>query len=114
MTLEPTSPDVPALLEVTRRALAACADGLDVSAVELDTPLAALFFDSLAAVKFIAALEADLGVGELPFEQWLAVHSERTDVLTVGSLIEWLRAIPEVAAAAAGSGQEGDVRPRVA
>lgn len=91
--------DTPTLLEMTRQALAACSDGLDVSAVHPETPLAALVFDSLMAVKFIATLEADLGLSDLPFEQWLDEHSERTDALTVGSLIEWLRSLPETAGA---------------
>ncbi len=83
-------PDAGALLETMRRALAACSDGLDVSAVQPETPLAVLFFDSLMAANFIATLEALLRVSDLPFEQWLAEHSERTDSLTVGSLIGWL------------------------
>jgi hypothetical protein len=83
--------DSRALLDVTRRALAACSEGLDASAVEFETPLAAVIFDSLAAVKFIATLEGDLGVNDLPFERWLAQHSERSDALTVGALVEWLR-----------------------
>ena len=86
------------LLEATRQALASCSDGLDVSAVEPNTPLAAVLLDSLMAVKFIATLEADLGVSDLPFEQWLAEHSEQTDALTIGSLIEWLQSSPEMRA----------------
>lgn len=86
--------DGPTLFDAVRRALAACSDGLDVAAVQHDTPLAALIFDSLMAVKFIATLEADLELGELPFEQWLAEHSERTDALTFGSLVDWLRSPP--------------------
>lgn len=99
MTAEPRPFDAPALLDATRRALASCSDGLDVSAVELETPLAALLFDSLMAVNFIAALEANLGLADVPFEQWLAEHAERSDALTVGSLIEWLRSLPRAARA---------------
>ncbi len=95
-----TDLDPQALLEVTRRVLVACSDGLDASAVQSETPLAVLFFDSLMAVKFIATLEADLGVADLPFERWFAEHSERTDALTIGSLIEWLRSLPEMRRAA--------------
>jgi hypothetical protein len=94
-------PDARTLLEATRQALAACSDGLDASAVQPETPLAALVFDSLMALNFIATLEADLGVSDLPFELWLAEHSERTDALTIGSLVDWLRSLPEIAAAAA-------------
>jgi hypothetical protein len=78
------------MLEATRQALVECSEGLDVTAVELGTPLAALFFDSLMAVSFVARLEAILGVRNLPFERWLAEHSERTDALTMGSLVDWL------------------------
>jgi hypothetical protein len=81
---------------VTRQALASAWEGLDVSAVQPETPLAALLFDSLMAMNFIATLEASLGVGDLPFERWLAEHSERTDALTIGSLLEWLGSLPEV------------------
>jgi hypothetical protein len=84
-------PDAQVLLEATRQALAAVSEGLDASAVQFDTPLAALVFDSLMAVNFIVTLEAMLGAHDLPFEQWLAQHSERTDALTIGSLVEWLR-----------------------
>jgi hypothetical protein len=98
----PSDPlDARTLLDATRRALAACSDGLDVSGVQPETPLAAVIFDSLTAVNFIAALEADLGVGDLPFERWLAEHSERTDALTIGSLIDWLRSRQELGARAA-------------
>lgn len=90
-------PDAGALLDATRQALAACSEGLDVSAVEPDTPLVALVFDSLMALNFIVSLEALLGVRDLPFERWLAEHSERTDAVTVGSLIDWLRTLPELA-----------------
>lgn len=79
------------LLVATRQALATVSDGLDISAVQLETPLAALVFDSLMAVNFIATLEARLGVHDLPFERWLAEHSERTDALTIGSLVHWLQ-----------------------
>ncbi len=92
--------DAPALLAAARRALAAACDGVDASAVEPQTPLAALVFDSLTAVNFAAALEAHLGVDDLPFEQWLQEHSERTEALTVGSLVEWLGALPQLAAGA--------------
>jgi hypothetical protein len=90
--------DARTLLDAARQALATCSDGLDVSAVQHETPLAALLFDSLMAVKFIAALEANLGLTDVPFEQWLAEHSERSDALTVGSLIEWLGTLPEARA----------------
>jgi acyl carrier protein len=90
------SPD--ALLDATRHALAACSDGLDVSAVQPETPLAALVFDSLMALNFIASLESVLGVADLPFERWLAEHSESTDAVTIGSLVAWLRSLPEVGA----------------
>ena len=98
---EPLDPRT--LLDETRRALAACSDGLDVSAVQLETPLAALLFDSLMAVRFVATLEASLGLTDVPFEQWLAEHSERSDALTVGSLIAWLSALPELGAARDGT-----------
>jgi acyl carrier protein len=88
------------LLDHVRQALAACAPGLDVSAVRSDTPLGALFFDSLMAVSFIARLEAMLSVSELPFESWLREHSERTDFLTVGGLVDWLSSLDPVRAAA--------------
>jgi acyl carrier protein len=93
--------DARTLLEATRQALAACSDGLDASAVQPETPLAAVVFDSLMALNFIAALEADLGVSDLPFEQWFAEHSERTDGLTIGSLVDWLRSLPEIGSGAA-------------
>jgi len=96
VTLRMNPLDARKLLETTRRALASCSDWLDVSAVGPDTPLAAVLLDSLAAAKFIATLEADLGMSDLPFERWLAEHSERTDSLTIGSLIEWLRSSPEL------------------
>jgi hypothetical protein len=96
---EPLDPRT--LLDVTRRALAACSDGLDASAVQPETPLAALLFDSLQAVKFIATLEAILGAADLPFERWLAEHSERAEALTVGSLVDWLGSLPEMASWAA-------------
>lgn len=101
--------DARTLLEATRQSLAACSDGLDAAAVQPETPLAALVFDSLTAVKFIATLEFRLGLSDLPFERWLAEHSERTDALTVGSLVEWLRSLPEVAAGAAAEGR-GEAR----
>lgn len=87
------------LLDLTRQALAACSDGLDVSAVQPETPLAALLFDSLMAQNFIATLEAALGARDLPFERWLERHSERGDALTIGSLVEWLGSLPEVGGA---------------
>ncbi len=96
--IEPVDPRT--LLDATRRALAAVSDGLDPSAVQPETPLAALVFDSLMALNFVATLEATLGVTDLPFEQWLAEHSERTDALTIGSLIEWLAGLAPVAAVA--------------
>jgi hypothetical protein len=99
-------PDARHLLESARKALAACAEGIDASAVQPETPLAALVFDSLMAVNFIASLEALLGVSDLPFERWLAEHSERTDALTIGSLLDWLRSLPEIAAAARGGARE--------
>ncbi len=103
------APDARTLLEATRHALAACTEGLDAAAVQADTPLAALVFDSLMALKFIATLEVTLGVSELPFERWLAEHSERTDALTIGSMIEWLARLPEIAGA---RGQAADPRGR--
>ncbi len=93
----PDRRDPHTLLEATRRALAASTEGLDASAVAPETPLAALVFDSLMALNFIASLEVALGVRDLPFERWLAEHSERTDTLTIGSLIDWLRSLPEIA-----------------
>ncbi len=92
--------DAASLLELARRALATSSEGLDVSAVQPETPLAAVILDSLGAVKFIATLEAALGVADLPFERWLDEHSERTDALTVGSLIQWLRSLPQLGRAA--------------
>jgi hypothetical protein len=89
-------PDAETLLATTRRAIEASSDGLDVSAVQRDTPLAAVLFDSLSALKFIATLEAELALADLPFEQWLLEHSERADALTVGSLVEWLRHLPQL------------------
>jgi acyl carrier protein len=94
-------PESRALLETVRRALAACSEGLDAAAVQPETPLAALLFDSLMVLNFIATLEELLGAADLPFEQWLAEHSERTDALTIGSLVGWLRALPRLADAAA-------------
>ncbi len=95
-------PDARVLLDATRKALLACSDGVDASAVQPETPLAALVFDSLMAVNFIAALEGLLGVSDLPFERWLEEHSERTDALTIGSLIGWLRTLPEITVRAGG------------
>lgn len=99
MTARVDHPDGQALLQATRHALAGCCEGLDPHAVEPETPLAALLFDSLTAVKFIANLEAVLGVADLPFERWLAEHSERTEELTIRSLVDWLRATPQLARA---------------
>jgi acyl carrier protein len=96
------SHDAGTLLEATRQALATVSDGLDPSGVLPETPLAALVFDSLMAVNFIASLESVLGVSDLPFERWLAEHSERTDALTIGSLVDWLRTVPEISPGAAG------------
>jgi hypothetical protein len=100
VTARSHSHDARTLLEATRRALATVSEGLDPSAVLPETPLAALLFDSLMAVNFIATLESSLGVADLPFERWLAEHSERAGALTIGSLVEWLGSIPEVAGAA--------------
>jgi hypothetical protein len=95
--------DLPgALLDVTRQALAESAEDVDASAVQLDTPLGALIFDSLMATTFIAHLEGLLGVQDLPFEGWLLSHSERSDALTVGSLVTWLQELPEVRRAGVG------------
>ena len=106
--MTPRHLDAPHLLEATREALAKVSDGLDASAVQLETPLAALVFDSLMAVKFIATLESVLGVDELPFEQWLGQHSERTDALTIGSLVDWLGSTLQIRAREA---EHGRVRP---
>jgi hypothetical protein len=94
-------------METTRQALASCSDGLDAAAMHPGTPLAAVLFDSLMAVKFIATLEADLGVSDLPFEQWLAESSERTDALTIGSLIDWLRSLPAISRAQPAACEKG-------
>ncbi len=83
------------LLEAARRALAASSPSVDCSAVDLSTPLAAFLFDSLVAASFIAQLEAALGLGELPFEDWLREHSERADFMTVGALVDWLATFRE-------------------
>ena len=93
---EPRKPVPPRVIEAVRKALAAASPRLDVAAVALDTPLATLFFDSLTAVTFIARLEEQLGVCDLPFERWLREHSECTDLLTVASLVSWLASIPGV------------------
>jgi hypothetical protein len=90
------------LLAAIRQALAASAEGLDVSAVERDTPLGALIFDSLMANTFIANLEVLLDVRDLPFERWLLNHSERVEALTVGLLVDWLASLPELAGRAGG------------
>ena len=91
-----------ALLAVVREALAACTEELDVAAVERDTPLGALIFDSLMAASFIAHLEGLLSVKDLPFEQWLLSHSERVDALNVGVLVDWLGSLPQLGAGQAG------------
>lgn len=96
VTTPTTSIDPQAVLAATVRALAASAEGVDSSAIRPDTPLAALMFDSLNALKFISTLETFLGVRDLPFEQWLAEHSERAEALTVGTLVDWLRSLPEI------------------
>lgn len=97
--MKPTTPAPrDALLEATRQALAACSEGLDVSAVRRETPLGALIFDSLMAASFIAHLEALLQVSDLPFEGWLLSHSERVDALNVGLLVDWLESLPELRA----------------
>jgi hypothetical protein len=101
VTSRPDLPDERTLLEATRKALAITCDGLDASAVQPETPLAALLFDSLMALSFIATLEAGLGLQDLPFERWLAHHAERADALTIGSLVGWLRSLPEVSGASA-------------
>ncbi len=101
MTARVEPHDARTLLEATRRALVRVSDGLDPSVVLPDTPLAALVFDSLTAANFIATLESDLGVDDLPFERWLAEHSERSDALTIGSLVEWLQSVPDLALRAA-------------
>lgn len=95
----------PRLFEKARQALVTCSEGLDAAAVLPETPLAALIFDSLMAAKFIATVEADLGVADLPFERFLAEHSERADALTVGSLVEWLGTFPDVRAVARPDGE---------
>lgn len=97
-----------ALLDAIRAALASSLEGLDVSAVERDTPLGALIFDSLMATTFVATLEAILGVQDLPFEAWLLSHSERVDALTVGLLADWIAALP--AAVQRGGGGTGGGR----
>lgn len=116
MTFRTEPLDPRTLLDVSRQALAACSDGLDASAVQPETPLAALLFDSLMAVKFVATLEALLSATDLPFERWLAEHSERADALTVGSLIDWLAselAVPDlVSHASAGRQTEPRGGPR--
>jgi acyl carrier protein len=113
MTTRSQPRDAGSLLEATRQALATISDGLDASAVQPETPLAALVFDSLMAVKFIANLEAVLGVADVPFERWLAEHSERTDALTIGSLVDWLRSLPQLGPGAAGGarGERGGGLP---
>ncbi len=82
------------LLQAIKRALEGACPTLETGAVGVETPLAALFFDSLTAVTFIARLEEQLGVRDLPFEGWLREHSEATDLLTIGSLVTWLGGVP--------------------
>lgn len=79
------------LLGAIRDAVAATAPTPD-QAVNADenTLLSALFADSLRALAFISRLEADLDLGELPFEHWLESYAERAEQLTVGALIGWL------------------------
>ncbi len=113
MALGIDPPDARTLLDAARKALAACSDGFDALAVQPETPLAVLVFDSLMAVNFIATLEAVLGVTELPFEQWIAEHSENTGALTIGSLVDWLRSLPQVTAPATGEPRTGRHRAAV-
>ncbi len=93
-----------ALLDAIRAALASTLEGLDAVAVERDTPLGAVIFDSLTATTFLATLEGILGVQDLPFEAWLLRHSERVEGLTVGLLADWLAALP---ALREGTGTDG-------
>ena len=81
------------LLDAVRKAIVATSPSVDAAAVEASTPLAALFFDSIRALTFISRLEDDLDLGELPFEDWLQSHAERTNHLTIGALIEWLESL---------------------
>ncbi|HEX9049626.1 MAG TPA: acyl carrier protein [Anaeromyxobacter sp.] len=97
--------DARTLLDAARQSLATVSDGVDASAVQPETPLAALIFDSLVAVNFIATLETALGIEDLPFERWLSEHSERAEALTVGSLVDWLGTLPEITALAVGDGR---------
>lgn len=97
-----------ALLDAIRAALASTLEGLDAVAVERDTPLGAVIFDSLTATTFLATLEGILGVQDLPFEAWLLRHSERVEGLTVGLLADWLAALPALRPGdAAGAGTDG-------
>jgi hypothetical protein len=85
-----------ALLSTVRQAIAASSPGLDAAELCEDTPLAALFFDSMLAVTFVATLECSLqSSSALPFEEWLREHAERTDALTVGALVDWLHSLPD-------------------
>jgi len=84
------------LLDTVRGCLATVSPGLDTAAVQAETALGALFFDSFMVVKFMATLEPALGARDLPFEEWIREHSERTDRLTVGALIDWLAERPEL------------------
>ena len=83
-------PDQNTMLEAVRQAIKATSPNIDVANVQLETPLAVLFFDSIRAVAFIARLEEDLKLGELPFENWLQSYAERTEELTIGALIDWV------------------------
>lgn len=84
------TPDQSTMLEAVRQAIKATSPNIDVANVKPETPLAVLFFDSIRAVAFIARLEEDLKLGELPFENWLQSYAERTEELTIGALIDWV------------------------
>jgi hypothetical protein len=107
MTSEIRSYDARTLLGATREALTGSVQGLDGTAIAPETPLATLLFDSLVAVNFIATLEAILQVEDLPFERWLAEHSERADALTIGSLVDWLRTLPQLGGVPVGRPEAG-------
>lgn len=83
-----TQDDRARLLEAVRRAVLAVAPERP-GAIDAGTRLGAFLADSLTAVAFAARLEAELGAGEVPFEQWLLEHAERSDRLTAGSLVDW-------------------------
>lgn len=56
-------------------------------AVEPDTSLAALGFDSLSMLELAVALEQRLGIKEFPMQRWADAESTRTaNRFTVGSL----------------------------